>query len=74
MTKDKVYDLSTQIAQVCDGHDVDEIIQAIGSVLSYFLQDEEPEDGIKMIMSMTMAAIETAYDVTGEFLDASKMQ
>jgi hypothetical protein len=74
MAKDKVYDLSTQIAQVCDGHDASEIIQAIGSVLSYFLQDEEPEDGVKMMMSMAMAVIETAYDITGEFLDASKMQ
>ena len=74
MTKDKIYDLSTQIAQVCDGHEAEEIIAAIGSVLSYFLQEEEPEEGIKMIMGMAMAAIETAYDVTGEFVDASKMQ
>lgn len=74
MANDKVYDLSTKISQVCDGHEAEEIIAAIGSVLSYFLQEEEPEEGIKMIMSMTMAAIETAYDVTGEFLDASKMQ
>lgn len=74
MANDKVYDLSTKISQVCDGHNTDEIIQAVGSVLSYFLQEEEPEEGIKMIMSMAMAVIETAYDVTGEFLDASKMQ
>ena len=74
MEKDRTYELSKQIAGVCKDHDIHEIIQAMGSFLSYILQDEEPENGIKMLMSMAMAAIETAYDLHTEFLDTSKLQ
>ena len=70
MTDDDVdIKLVQKLAEIFDGRTNLEILQALTLFLSYMVHDKEPEDGIRLLLSLAMSTAEIAYDIEGELVN-----
>jgi hypothetical protein len=65
-------DLLEKVSTACDGHPMGDIMAVMSSIIASMIDNLEMEKGVPIALSVSIMAIQSAYDIEAEQINVSE--